>query len=84
MTRDGIPIETSVNVAFQVKMQASPLESTLPYPYIPEAIFGVNYLNTNTGTQKSANIVADKILLQVLIQPLLVLPPQRHTLAANP
>ena len=45
MTRDGIPIETSVNVAFLVSRQASPLESTLPYPYNPEAIFGVNYLN---------------------------------------
>jgi hypothetical protein len=46
MTRDGIPIETDLNVTFQVKMQPSSNVSTLPYPYDPEAIFGVNYLSS--------------------------------------
>lgn len=45
MTRDGIPVETTVNVGFQVKMQTAPLEATLPYPYVPRAIFEVNLLN---------------------------------------
>lgn len=45
MTRDGIPIETSVSVSFQVKMLPTPHGSVLPYPYDPEAIFGVYYLS---------------------------------------
>jgi hypothetical protein len=45
MTRDGIPIETGVNVVFQVTMQEATRVTTLPYPYDPGAIFGVNYIS---------------------------------------
>lgn len=45
MTRDGIPIETSVNVIFQVEMKEPSAVTTLPYPYDPGAIFGVNYIS---------------------------------------
>jgi hypothetical protein len=43
MTRDGIPIETSVNVLFQVTRREPSAVTTLPYPYDSGAIFGVNY-----------------------------------------
>jgi hypothetical protein len=45
MTRDGIPIETSVSVTYQVRMSERPQGAMVPYPYDPEALFGVNYLS---------------------------------------
>ena len=45
MTRDGIPLETSVNLIFQVEMKTPSPVTTLPYPYDSEAIFGVYYLS---------------------------------------
>ncbi|MGD8805952.1 MAG: SPFH domain-containing protein [Chloroflexota bacterium] len=45
MTRDGIPIETTVKVSFQVKLKEPSAATILPYPYDPGAIFGVNYIS---------------------------------------
>ncbi|UCG23610.1 MAG: hypothetical protein JSW55_15915 [Chloroflexota bacterium] len=72
MTRDGIPIETSVTVNFQVNMEESPFDPNRSYPYIPEAIFGVNYLNnyrtedgilawSETITWKAASILVGEL-----------------------
>ena len=43
-TRDGIPIETTVSVTFQVRRNAA--EDDLLYPFDPEAIFHVSYDET--------------------------------------
>ncbi|HSG15254.1 MAG TPA: SPFH domain-containing protein [Anaerolineae bacterium] len=72
MTRDGIPVETSVSVSFQVNMEESPFDPARPYPYVPEAIFGVNYLNNyrsedgilawgETITWKAASILVGEL-----------------------
>jgi len=61
MSRDGIPIETSVSVHFQVRRQATPAVTTLPYPYDPEAIFGINYLS-NYRSEKGILLWGDKII----------------------
>ena len=72
MTRDGIPIETTVNVRFQVNMEESPFDPDRPYPYVPKAIFGVNYLNnyrtedgilawSETITWKAASILVGEL-----------------------
>jgi hypothetical protein len=45
-TRDGIPIETSVNVSFQVARKEPSAVTILPYPYDPGAIFGINYISS--------------------------------------
>lgn len=60
MTRDGIPIETSVNVTFQVQMRESPFGPVMPYPYDAEAIFGVNYLS-NYRTENGVLPWGDRI-----------------------
>ena len=72
MTRDGIPIETSVSVMFQVVMEESPFDPNRPYPYAPGAIFGVNYLSnyqtedgilawSETITWKAASILVGEL-----------------------
>jgi hypothetical protein len=52
MTRDGIPLEGSVSIIFQVKQVPATSFPSLPYPYDPGSIFWVNYLDnfrTNHG-----------------------------------
>jgi hypothetical protein len=61
MSRDGIPIETSVSVRFQVKRQATPVNTTLPYPYDQEAIFGINYLS-NYRSERGILLWGDRII----------------------
>jgi hypothetical protein len=61
MTRDGIPIETSVSVSFQVRMLEPSLVSFLPYPYDPEAIFGVNY-TSNYRSEDGILSLGDRIV----------------------
>lgn len=58
-TRDGIPVETSVSVTFQVR-RPSPNErrprsanaDPLPYPYEPQAIFDLSYSSAVAGNQE--------------------------------
>lgn len=45
LTRDGIPIEGTISILFQVKQDQAFADSTLPYPYDPGAIFWVDYLD---------------------------------------
>lgn len=44
LTRDGIPLETSVSTIFQVLPPKDIPDENLPYPYDQNAIFKVNYL----------------------------------------
>lgn len=60
MTRDGIPIKTSVNVGLQVKMRDPSTITALPYPYDPGAIFGVNYIS-NYRSEKGILFWGDRI-----------------------
>lgn len=46
LTRDGIPVETTVSVIFQVKQEDPPSDPDMPYPYEAAAIFHVNYLGS--------------------------------------
>ncbi len=58
-TRDGIPVETSVSVTFQVR-RLSPDErrprsiaaDPVPYPYDREAIFQLNYAGSMAGSEE--------------------------------
>ena len=45
MTRDGIPLEGTVSIVFQVKQLLPADIPTLPYPYDAGAIFWVDYLD---------------------------------------
>ncbi|MCB8980275.1 MAG: SPFH domain-containing protein [Ardenticatenaceae bacterium] len=45
-TRDGIPIETSVSVTFQVRRDGTGGDDDVLYPFDPEAIFPVSYDET--------------------------------------
>jgi hypothetical protein len=52
MTRDGIPLEGTVSIVFQVKQVPPPDFPSLPYPYDAGSIFWVDYLDnfrTNHG-----------------------------------
>lgn len=46
MTRDGIPVETEISVSFRVKQEQPPGEPDLPYPYEPNALFQISYLDS--------------------------------------
>lgn len=46
MTSDGLPVETSITVHFQVRQQDPPEEVDLIYPYDSGAVFWVNYLES--------------------------------------
>ncbi len=46
MSGDGIPLETSLTLTFQVRQQQTAAEPTIAFPYDPEAIFWVNYLES--------------------------------------
>lgn len=58
-TRDGIPVETSVSVTFQVR-RLSPHErrprsiemDKIPYRYDPDALFELNYASTMEGEER--------------------------------
>lgn len=58
-TRDGIPVETSVSVVFQVR-RPSPTQrrprsvesDVLPYPYDRDAIFDLTYTDSVAGDEK--------------------------------
>ncbi len=43
ITRDGIPLETTVTVIFHVQQEPADLLGTEPYPYDNEAIFHISY-----------------------------------------
>jgi hypothetical protein len=43
-TRDGIPLDVTVTVIFQVKQEDEFPDSGRPYPYDPDAVFHVTYL----------------------------------------
>ena len=45
MTRDGIPLEGTVSIVFQVKQALPADDPTSPYPYDTGAIFWVDYLD---------------------------------------
>jgi regulator of protease activity HflC (stomatin/prohibitin superfamily) len=45
MSGDGIPLETSITLTFQVRQQDT-AAAAIAYPYDPEAIFWVNYLES--------------------------------------
>jgi regulator of protease activity HflC (stomatin/prohibitin superfamily) len=59
VTRDGIPVETSVSVAFQVR-RPSPTQrrprsieaDVIPYPYDRDALFELNYTSSITDDDK--------------------------------
>jgi regulator of protease activity HflC (stomatin/prohibitin superfamily) len=46
MTRDGIPVETEISVSFRVKQEQPPAEPDLPYPYEPNALFQISYVDS--------------------------------------
>jgi hypothetical protein len=46
MSGDGIPLETSLTLTFQVRQQQPAADPTTAFPYDPEAIFWVNYLES--------------------------------------
>lgn len=48
LTRDGIPLETSVTTIFQVNQLEDPPDENLLYPFDQDAIFKVNYLGNFT------------------------------------
>jgi regulator of protease activity HflC (stomatin/prohibitin superfamily) len=53
ITRDGIPLDTSVSVMFQIRQDPNePGRTNVPYPYDSEAIFQVCYFGT-VGEQEN-------------------------------
>jgi regulator of protease activity HflC (stomatin/prohibitin superfamily) len=46
MTRDGIPVESEISVSFRVKREQPPGEPGLPYPYEPNALFQISYVDS--------------------------------------
>lgn len=59
MTRDGIPVETSVSVTFQVRRPASDQRrprsvenDPIPYPYDRDALFDLTYSSSVAGSEK--------------------------------
>lgn len=64
LTRDGIPLESSVTVIFQVK-RPEDLDETnsLPYPYDPAIVFHVNYLDNFSAGDGTLDW-SDRILRQ--------------------
>jgi regulator of protease activity HflC (stomatin/prohibitin superfamily) len=59
-TRDGIPLDTTVTVLFQVRQEEDSADSDLLFPYDPGAIFEVNYLDS-ISTGDSANSWSERI-----------------------
>lgn len=51
LTRDGIPIKTEMSVEFRVKRKETVVEPNLPYPYDPEALFQISYINSAGDNQ---------------------------------
>jgi hypothetical protein len=46
MSGDGIPLETSLTLTIQVRQQQVAADTSIPFPYDPEAIFWANYLES--------------------------------------
>lgn len=54
-TRDGIPLETTVSVAFKVKSPDEPLDDpagTPPFPYDPQTIFRLTFADSKGGSEQ--------------------------------
>lgn len=64
ITRDGIPLDTSVSVMFQIRQDTSePGRGDVPYPYDTEAIFQVCYFGT-VGEQENEVPIGQRVVNQ--------------------